>query len=305
MTLIIVMYALFGASVSMGKALLAYTTPLFLIGSRMCVGGGALLAYSVFVRRHSLKSIMRDWWHFAEVTVLGIYATYVMRVWALQFLPSFKACFLYNLSPFVSAFYSYILLNERMTKSQWLGLFIGFLGMVPILMSSTQAEAALGEFLTISWPELLVIFSVITHSYSWIIVRRLVKVKKHSPLMVNSITMSAGGVLALITSLCVDGFFPVNNVQKFTVLAVGIILISNILCHNIYGHLLKTYTATFIAFTGFLAPLFSALYGWAFLNEQITWHFYVSSLIVFVGLTIFYKEELLQQRTMEALLEEN
>jgi drug/metabolite transporter (DMT)-like permease len=85
----------------------------------------------------------------------------------------------------------------------------------------------------------------------------------------------------------------------------AIILISNIICHNIYGYLLKQYTATFIAFTGFLAPLFSALYGWAFLNERITWHFYASSFIVFIGLAIFYKEELVQQRTMETLLEEN
>lgn len=303
MTLIVLMYALFGASVSMGKALLAYTTPLFLIGSRMCIGGGILLTYTYITQKATFNVQRKDWIHFIEVTILGIYLTYIMRVWALQYLPSFKTCFLYNLSPFMASFYSYFMLNEKMTFHQWIGLGIGFLGMIPILLSSTPAEASMGEFMNISWPELLVIASVATHSYSWIIVRKLVKFKKYSPLMVNSVTMSLGGILAITTSFFYDGFFPVKNVQKFSILLAAIILISNIICHNIYGHLLKKYTATFIAFTGFLAPLFSALYGWAFLNEVITWHFYVSTLIVLVGLGIFYKDELLQQKQVESIIE--
>ena len=226
-----------------------------------------------------------------------------MRVWALQYLPSFKTCLLYNISPFMASFYSYLILKEKMTLHQWIGLGIGFLGMVPILLSSTPAETSMGEFMHISWPELLVIASVATHSYSWIIVRKLVKMKQYSPLMVNSVTMSCGGILALATSMLYDGFFPVTNIKQFSWLLAAIILISNIICHNIYGHLLKKYTATFIAFTGFLAPLFSALYGWAFLNEVITWHFYVSTLIVLVGLGIFYKDELLQQKQVETVME--
>lgn len=303
MTLIVLMYAFFGASVSMGKALLSYTTPLFLIGSRMCIGGSLLLTYTYFIKRASFNIERKHWLHFVEITILGIYLTYIMRVWALQYLPSFKTCFLYNISPFVSSFYSYLILKEKMTFHQWIGLCVGFLGMIPILISTTPAEASMGEFMYISWPELLVIASVFTHSYSWIIVRKLVKMEKYSPLVVNSITMSSGGILALATSLMYDGFFPVTNVRQFSWLLIAIVLISNIICHNIYGHLLKKYTATFIAFTGFLAPLFSALYGWAFLNEVITWHFYVSTAIVLVGLGIFYKDELLQQKQVETVMD--
>jgi drug/metabolite transporter (DMT)-like permease len=60
----------------------------------------------------------------------------------------------------------------------------------------------------------------------------------------------------------------------------------------LYGYLLKKYTATFLAFAGFLGPLFSAFYGWLFLSEVITWHFYLSAVLVFAGLYMFYKHEL-------------
>jgi drug/metabolite transporter (DMT)-like permease len=70
-----------------------------------------------------------------------------------------------------------------------------------------------------------------------------------------------------------------------------------------YASLLKKYTATFMSFAGFIAPLFTALYGWAFLGEIITWHFYASSAIVFVGLFLFYKDELNKDENVEPIID--
>jgi len=41
-----------------------------------------------------------------------------------------------------------------------------------------------------------------------------------------------------------------------------------------------------------ITPLFASLFGWYFLNEAITWHFYASMAIFSLGLTLFYQEEL-------------
>ena len=48
MILIIIMYALFAASFSMGKLLLNHTSPIFLTGIRMLIAGPILLAYQFF-----------------------------------------------------------------------------------------------------------------------------------------------------------------------------------------------------------------------------------------------------------------
>ena len=136
------------------------------------------------------------------------------------------------------------------------------------------------------------LISVAMHSYSWIVMRRLVKEKGYAPMMANGITMTCGGVLALITSFIFESNQPVTELAPFFGWLALVILISNIICHNLYGFLLNKYTATFMSFAGFLTPLFTALYGVLFLSECITWHFYLSSIIVFVGLILFYQEEL-------------
>lgn len=259
----------------------------------MLIAGPLLLMYHSFINK---KSITFKWEHlsyFVQLTVVGMYFNYLIRFWALHDLPASKVSFLFNFSPFFSALYSYFIFKERMTPLQWLGLGIGFTGLIPIMLTTTLAEQKLGEFLLISWQELAVLTSVALHSYCWILIRKLVKDKEYTPMMVNGISMTCGGLMALLTSMYVDGPFPVTNIPGFLKWSVAIILISNIICHNLYAYLLRQYTATFLSFAGFLSPLFSALYGWSLLGETITWHFFASAILVFIGLYIFYRHELL------------
>ena len=298
MILIIFLYALFGSSFVLGKMLLAYTTPLFLTGIRMTIGGLILLTYLFFYAHEQFVFKRKHIWWFAQMIILGIYVTYTLRFWALNYMPAAKTNFIYNLSPFMSAIFSYFLFKEILSFKKWIGLGIGCLGLIPILLSSSKPEQMIGEIAFISWPELAVIISVATHTYSWIIMRKLVKEKSYSPMMVNGISMTCGGLLALFTSFFVDGFAPIapGHVGYFFGILSLVILISNIICYNLYGYLLKHYTAVFLSFSGFLGPLFTAIYGWILLGERVGWYFYTSCIVVFFGLFLFYQEELQEMR---------
>lgn len=122
--------------------------------------------------------------------------------------------------------------------------------------------------------------------------KKLVRDKNYSPVMVNGLTMSAGGILALLTTFSYGDFFPITNIASFSGWLFTVIIISNLICYNLYGYLLKHYSATFLSFAGFICPLFAALYGWGFLGEKITWHFFASSTFVFFGLYLYYREEI-------------
>lgn len=292
MLLILLLHALFGVSYIIGKQILTYSEPIFLTGSRMFISGGILLIYQYFYAHeefHFKKSHIK---YYVQITFFGIYITYMLRYSALKDLPVSKATFLFNLAPFVSSLYSYFFFKEVMSRKQWFGLIIGFLGLVPILLSSSPMEKIKGEFFFISLQEFYVILSVILHSYSWILIRQLVREKSYSPIMINGITMFSGGLLALLTSPITEGFFPIRQHGPFWLLLALSIGISNIICHNIYGYLLKKYTATFMSFTGFLGPLFAAFYGWLFLHDTLTWNYFLSTIIVLSGLYLFYQDEL-------------
>ena len=78
-----------------------------------------------------------------------------------------------------------------------------------------------------------------------------------------------------------------------------LILVANIIFYNFYGFLLKKYTPTFLSLVGLLCPLFTALLGWVFLGETVTWIFFLSLAVVMLGAYIFYKDELQEQGLAE------
>ena len=294
MLLIIFLYGLFSSSFVLGKLLLKYASPLFITGVRFSIGGLILLAFQYWHPKQHFKFKRKHIWYYAQMIILGILITYVLRFWALRDLPAAKTNFLYNLSPFMTSLFSYFTFNEKMSKKKWFGLSVGCIGLIPVIFSTNAAEASCGSFCFFSIPVLAVIASVATHAYSWILVRKLVKEKSYSPVMVNGINMFAGGILSLLLSLLLEGFKPVayENIGLFIQILAAIIIISNIICQNLYAHLLKKYTATFLSFAGFLSPLFAAVYAWILLGESVNWQFYISSIIVFLGLYLFYQEEL-------------
>lgn len=299
MTFIILLQALLATSFPMGKYLMNFVSPLFLSGTRMLFAGSILLIYEYYKSIDTFKFQKKHFWIFAQIIILGQYATYAFRLYALRVLPVWKVSFFYNLSPFLTALYAYLLFNQRLSWKQWTGLAIGFFGMIPMLVSSTPAEASMGEFAYISQYEIFLMISVSLHCYSWILIQKLVRYKNYKTSLVTGISMALGGLISLINAYILEGTPQVSDPAAFCKGLIIMIFISNILCHNVYAGLLKKYSATFMSFTSFLGPIFAALYGWAFFEEKISWHFYVSIAIVLTGLYIFYQDELKQKKNFQ------
>jgi drug/metabolite transporter (DMT)-like permease len=106
--------------------------------------------------------------------------------------------------------------------------------------------------------------------------------------------MLLGGIFALIHSFFVENWEPVPITDYFGFLrgVLLMILISNLICYNLYGWLLKRFTATFLSFAGLTTPLFAALFGWLILQETVSWTFFLSVAIISLGLWLVYAEEL-------------
>lgn len=297
MWLLLLLNALFALSFTIAKAVLDYAQPLFFVGVRMITAGTILITYTRYKHgKNALRIARSDWKTVLLLALTHIYFTYVFDLLALQHMSSFKGAFIYNLSPFITAILSYFYFKELMTPKKWLGLLIGFSGFLPelILNNGSSGENSSGSFL--SWSEIMMIGSVIASCFGWVILRTLIK-KHYSPYALNGIAMLLGGLGSLVTSIFYERWHqmsPVFAIRPFVVLTVLIIIISNIFLYNMYGFLLKKYTATFISFTGFIIPIFAALFGWIFLSEQISWHFVFSVCVVTVGLWLFYSEDLRQ-----------
>jgi drug/metabolite transporter (DMT)-like permease len=212
----------------------------------------------------------------------------------LQYLTAFKTCFIYSLSPFLAALLSYFVFSEALSPKKWLGLFIGIAGISPVLIAQSSSEMQAGNFFIFSWPELALIVATLSSAYGWILLKQLVQENNFTPIMANGLSMLIGGVMALIHSGFVENWdpLPVTEFLPYFECAIALLVISNLICYNLYGSLLKRFSATFMSFAGFTTPVFTAILGWIFLGETITWLSVFSGIVVFFGLTVFYQDEL-------------
>ncbi len=177
-----------------------------------------------------------------------------------------------------------------MTPKKWLGLLLGFCAFLPQLL-----QAGIGPLFVHAWPRFLTLIAVVSSAYGWIVLRALMK-KGYSPIVANGIGMFFGGLIALSTSYAVEPWAPgpVTAWIPFMQATVLIVVVANLLFYNLYGYLLKYYTATFLAFAGFMCPLFAGLLGFLFLGETFAPSLLLSFIVVCIGLFIFYHEELRQ-----------
>lgn len=288
---IVVLYALFASTFSLGKVLLNFAPPIFLVGVRMSIAGLVLLAYQYINNKTTFKLRRSDWKLYLQVVLFTCYLPYILRFWGLQSMSPAKASLLYTLGPFITYLCSYLICNERVTSRKILGLVIGFIGLLPVLISPAPIEDLAGGIGFFSWPECYVILSISCLSYGWIIMRKLMNDHHYEPAMINGISMFTGGILALITSCIFESHIAVSSIAEFSGILAIVILVSNLLCHNMYGSLLKKYSPTLLSFAGFLTPLFASFYGWLFLGDTMGWTFYLSVIFVVIGLAIFYHDE--------------
>ena len=294
MWLVFVVYALFASVFTVAKGALGYAAPFFLVGSRMMIAGVLMLGYAAWRRPDSLRLNRSALIHLGLLGFFNIYLTNVLELWGLKYLTSFKTCFLYSLSPFLSALFSYFIIHERLTIRKGIGLSIGLLGLWPMLAPQGYKELLTGTLFGFSGAEVAVLCAVISSVLGWIFLRQLIRDDGCSPVVANGYSMVLGGFLALIQSAFFESWspLPVTDYGVWIESTIFLIVVSNIICYNLYGHLLKDFSPTFMAFAGLSTPLFTALFGWIFHGEVVTPSFFLSLAIVFVGLLVFYFEEI-------------
>jgi drug/metabolite transporter (DMT)-like permease len=288
MFLVILLYAILASTFTIAKVALGFSKPFFLIGFRMILAGALMVSFIYFFQKYKFNIKKKDWWLFIKVAIFHVYLAFIPEFWALQYLSSSKTNLIYSATPFIAALLAYLLLKEKLTFKKTLGMLIGLVGLIPVFLTQTDIREAAMEMFSISVPELVLLIAVASGAYAWFIVKKLLD-RGYSLLMINGVSMFLGGIAALITSFFVEGITtcPIFDFWPFLFWTSLLILVA-----NFYGWLLKKYSITFVSSAGFLCPVFGSFYGYFFLSENITWHYFVSLGFIIIGLYLFYKDEI-------------
>lgn len=252
---------------------------------------GIILSVCWYIFDGHKKAKLQDVGLYILVTLFHIVIPFSCEYIGLQSISPSSACLMYNGSPFISALLSYIFFDEKMTKKKWFGFSISMLAIFFYTQSGIQ-----GVDFVITMADVLILISVVTGCFGWILIKMLVKQKEYSVLFVNGMSMLLGGPITYGLSWLAQEQVMIapDNLLYFFSLLMSIILIANIIFYNLYSFLLKKYTATFLSFAGFITPLWAAGFEWIFFGSCVSLNFFITVGIVGFGIYIFYQEDLRQ-----------
>ena len=88
-------------------------------------------------------------------------------------MPSSKMAFFGTLDPFVTALYSYAMHKERLTARKWIGMILGFVGMLILIVKTTPLDEQFKAFSVVSYPELAAFWAIVLSRFGWINAQQL------------------------------------------------------------------------------------------------------------------------------------
>ena len=286
---LILVNAIFAATFTIGNAAMQYISPEFFVGVRMGVAGLFIFGYWYIFGSKQTGSFKKNLLNLLGYSLIGITASYLAEFWTYSNgMPSSRAGLINSFAPFITALISYFFLNEKLNKKKWIALAIGFLGFLPIIL---QDAKSLTELVSASFVDFIFLISVVAYSLGWIYMKSLVQ-NGFSPLFINGFSMFLAGIICLAISIFTGTYKTFPSWPMLIKYEGMIIVLGNIICYNMFGFLLKHYSATFVTLSGLILPVFTALYGYIFLGEIITWHFMLSLVILSFSMYLFYKEEI-------------
>jgi drug/metabolite transporter (DMT)-like permease len=273
-----------------------YAVPIFFIALRMALTAILLFGYLIFSKKSCVINY-EDRWLICVLGIIHIFIPFVGELYALQdSAAAAKVSLVWSLSPFFTALAAWLLYSERLTRLKIIGLVLGCIGMFPVLIYTGSGLSRL--FFHVGFADIMLLCAVVSAAFAWNLFKELIH-KGYSPLVLNAWSMSIGSTVSGAVSLVTEAsnVILVSNWLITFVCLLFLVIIGGIICYNLYGYLLRFYTATFLSFACcVLIPCFTALLQKFFFSQSVSLIFIVSLCITISGLIIFYNEELRKTR---------
>lgn len=268
--------AIWGASFLFMRIAVQEFGPIPLIEVRVLFGGGFLLLVAL------LQGKQRELWQspmkMAVVGATNSALPYTLFAWGLKLLSAGFGSVINATAPFFGALIGVFFLKETLSRSKWLGLAVGFLGVCVLAISNHKLEGSASGLAAC----LLAAFSygIAAHFTR----RKLVGV---SALAIATSSQLAAALMLVPLSIA---YWPEQLPSLGSWLAAAAL---GILCTGvallIYFDLLHVVGATRAISVGYLIPLFGVLWGWLFLDESVTLWILLGGALILGGLFVFTK----------------
>jgi drug/metabolite transporter (DMT)-like permease len=245
----------------------------------------AFVAVSLYALKIKIpfKLNLKDHLFFMTFSVVNFSGSYALVYWAEQYINSGLASVLFSVMPFYVAFFAiWFLPAEKISFKKFLGIMVGFLGVLVIFRDQLQFSHTLAIFGMIA-----VVLSPAFSAMGTIMAKKA-RMRFHAvtlntlPLLYTSLTFL---IMYLLFEL--DRNVVFNWPAVISLLYLGIF--GTALAFVLYFWLLKTTSAVLLSMITFVTPPLALIWGWLVLGESVSWELLIGMIIIFSGIVIVRK----------------
>lgn len=268
---------IYAATFSIAKEVMPhYIKPMGLITIRVW-GAVSLLwvTHFLFVKESIFGK--KDFLMLLKCAVFGVAANMLLFFKGLAITTPINAAILMVTTPLFVAFFSFFLLNEKVTKLKVIGLCFGVFGAILLLLGPSLSFNS-----TTLWGDLMVMTNAIIYAYYLIIAKPLLH--KYSPLTVIKWTFFFGGLLVIPF-----GFTELKEVQWQAIpnsiwsAIIFLIIGATFITYVLNAWVLRNANATLVGAYIYLQPVLATIIAVSMGKDSLTLPKVLFSLLIFTG----------------------
>lgn len=270
--ILVFLAALWGASFLFMRVAAPEFGAVWLIEGRVGLAGLVLLPW--VLSGGGLTRILPRWRSMLVVGLLNAALPFVLIAWATTLISAGVASILNATVPIFSAIFGFLVLRERLTPIQVLGIVLGFAGVV-VLISWRQEGMAL--------PPTGAVAAALAACLSYVLAAHYTRHRMQDvrPLdYVVGMQLSAALLLMPLLPLFAP-HAPPGMVAWWSML--GLAVLSTALAFWLYFRLLHEVGATRTLTVTYLIPVFAIVWGHLLLDEQVGWGIAISCALIVLG----------------------
>lgn len=255
-------------------------TPYFSAGFRFFLAGFLVVVYGLVTKQFSFPTKKQ----LAPFLLTGLCMTgmtFGTLYWAEQYIPSSFAALLSATGPlFVTLLHAKIE-KSKMTSVQFVGLGLGFLGIVLLTFPSLSVQFHLVWLLACA----VVIIGESFYAFATVYSKTILK-QGVSSLMLNGYQMLVGGLLLLIVSFFVEKphLSAVNGIGWLSLLYL--VIIGSVVGHGLYYWLLQKTNPSFPATWLYVSPFLSLVLDIVVQGEKIHLLSMLGGIVILTGVYV-------------------
>ncbi|MBM7663103.1 drug/metabolite transporter (DMT)-like permease [Bacillus mesophilus] len=254
---------IWGFNVSAVKILVTYFPPAFMQGTRILIAGLSVLLILLFMK--SLRKVTRkNIIGLLIAAFVGVVGHHLCLAIGLMSTTATNAGLILGLIPLCTAILAMIFLNERLTITKSLGIFMALIGVYLIVMNEN------GRLNDLSIGDLFVLGGVITQAISFILIKKLAA--NIESRQMTGMMLVFGSLMLLIISFFTESPETITTTEIPSYvwwILIASAVIATGLGHMVYNYAIHQLGASTTAIFINLSPFFSVVGSVLFLGEQI------------------------------------